>query len=320
MRAAEITRAETRERARLLRVDSCDVAPDFTRGAEVCGSVSRIRFDCAEPGAASHVDLVAQTVHEITLNGVPLDPAAVCADGRVALPALAGRNELRVVADCSYTGSGTGTHRSEQGGTYIYGKLAQACARTAYACFDQPDLKAEFTFGVKAPAPWTVLSNQPLYYSERCDGDSRTFRFLPTPRLPSFTTTVVAGDYHVVTATHTTRDGQKIPLELACRAGLEAGLDAGALFLLTGKGLDFYTEWPGARYPYAKYGQVFVPELSCLASEDAGCVLVCEQLLFRAGTSPAMDELRTNVVLHEMARCCARTTSRSGCTSGPVPG
>jgi aminopeptidase N len=53
MRAAEITRAETRERARLLRVDSCDVALDFTRGAESFGSRSRIRFDCAEPGATN---------------------------------------------------------------------------------------------------------------------------------------------------------------------------------------------------------------------------------------------------------------------------
>ncbi|MGH3156402.1 MAG: hypothetical protein ACRDNF_07505, partial [Streptosporangiaceae bacterium] len=79
MRAAEITRAETAECARLLRVDSCDVALDLTHGAESFGSVSTIRFDCAEPGAASHVDLVAEAVHEITLNGKPLDPAGAWA-------------------------------------------------------------------------------------------------------------------------------------------------------------------------------------------------------------------------------------------------
>ncbi|MGH3233922.1 MAG: hypothetical protein ACRDOH_11825 [Streptosporangiaceae bacterium] len=39
--------------------------------------------------------------------------------------------------------------------------LAQAYARTAYACFDQPDLKAEFTFRLTVPAHWTVLSSQP---------------------------------------------------------------------------------------------------------------------------------------------------------------
>jgi len=137
---------------------------NLTRDEEVFGSVSVVRFDCAEPGAASHADLVADAVHEITLNGGRLDPAPSGPAGRIALPALAARNELRVVADCRYTGSGTGMHRSaggDDGGTYIYGKLAQAYARTAYACFDQPDLKAEFTFHVIAPAHWTVLSNAP---------------------------------------------------------------------------------------------------------------------------------------------------------------
>ena len=104
-------------------------------------------------------------MHEITLNGARLDPAAAVLGGRIALPALAPRNELRVVADCRYTGSGTGMQLLAGGattrGTDIYGKLAQAYARTAYACFDQPDLKAEFTFHVIAPAQWTVLSNAP---------------------------------------------------------------------------------------------------------------------------------------------------------------
>jgi hypothetical protein len=47
--AAEITRAETGQRARLLRVRSYDVALDLTRGAETFGSVSVVRFDCADP-------------------------------------------------------------------------------------------------------------------------------------------------------------------------------------------------------------------------------------------------------------------------------
>jgi aminopeptidase N len=301
---ADITRDQTRERARLLRVRSYDVDLDFTRGPETFGSVSLIRFDCREPGAGTHADLIATRVREIALNGAPLDPDAVWAGGRIALPALAERNELRVVADCAYTSSGTGMHRTDSadGSVHIYAKLAQAYARTAYACFDQPDLKSAFTFRVTAPAGWRVLSNQPQADVERTLDDSQTVRFLPTPALPTFTTTVVAGDYHVVMAAHTTPDGRQIPLELACRADLAGDLDAKALFELTAKGLDFYTGWLGHAYPYAKYGQVFVPELSCLASEDAGCVLASERLLFRSqGASPALTRSRAGVVLHEMA-------------------
>jgi aminopeptidase N len=235
---------------------------------------------------------------------VPLDPEAVWADGRLTLPGLAADNELRVAADCAYTSSGTGMHRmdSADGSVHIYAKLAQAYARTAYACFDQPDLKAVFTFGVTAPAGWVILSNQPQDRGERTVDDSRTVRFLPTPPVPAFTTTVVAGDYYVSRTTHTTPDGLQIPLSLACRASLAERLDDHALFDLTAMGLDFYTGWLDAPYPYAVYGQVFVPELSCLASEDAGCVLISERLLFQSsGASPALLESRTGTVLHEMA-------------------
>jgi aminopeptidase N len=304
MPTAEITRAETARRARLLRVREYHVALDLTRGAEIFGSVSVIRFDAAEAGAASHADLVASTVREITLNGVPLDPAAVYAGGRITLPALAAHNELRVVADCAYTNSGTGMHRSADaasGAVWIYGKFAPAYARSAYACFDQPDLKAEFTFEVTAPAHWTVLSNQPPAAApEPAVGGSAVWRFTPTPRLPTFTTTVVAGDYHLVTSSHATRSGQQIPLELACQADMAGHLDAEALFEVTGRGLDFYTELLGA-YPYAKYGQVFVPEFSAGASEDVGCVLISDQFLFRSRVTAAMDEFRAMVILHEMA-------------------
>ena len=77
MPIAEITRTETAERSRLLQVDDYDVALDLTRGGEVFGSVSVIRFRCAEPGASSYVDLIAKDVHEIVLNGVPLDALVV---------------------------------------------------------------------------------------------------------------------------------------------------------------------------------------------------------------------------------------------------
>src|SRR5262249_54206095 len=65
-----------------------------------------------ETGAESFIDLVAPAVHEVTLNGDPLDPAEVFKDSRIALPGLLeGRNVLRVVADCAYTNTGEGLHR-----------------------------------------------------------------------------------------------------------------------------------------------------------------------------------------------------------------
>src|ERR1700729_2341735 len=109
---AEITRDETAERARLLRVRSYDIELDLTGGPGTFRSTSVISFDCAEPGAASYADLIAETGHEITLNGAALDPATAWQAGRIALAGLAAGNELRVVADCAYGTGGVGLQRS----------------------------------------------------------------------------------------------------------------------------------------------------------------------------------------------------------------
>src|SRR6202050_2525093 len=111
MPITEITRDETSERARLLRVDSYRVELDLTGGQETFRSASVIRLDCVKPGADSYVDLIAETVHEITLNGTAVDPATAYVDGRIVLSGLAAQNELRVVADCKY-GDGGGRQRA----------------------------------------------------------------------------------------------------------------------------------------------------------------------------------------------------------------
>ena len=103
-------------------------------------------------------------MHEITLNGTPIDPAIAYADGRIALTGLAAHNELRVVADCAYGTGGFGLQRSvdsADGRVYTFTQFEAAHARRVFANFEQPDLKATFTFHVTVPEHWTVLSNQP---------------------------------------------------------------------------------------------------------------------------------------------------------------
>jgi aminopeptidase N len=348
MQIAEITRAETADRAKLLRVDSYEVTLDLTRGAEVFGSRSVIRFGCTQPGptAATYADLVAESVHEITLNGNPIDPAASCADGRITLTGLAGSNELIVVADCRYSRDGTGLHRAVDPAdqrVYTYTKFEPAYARTVYANFEQPDLKASFTISVIVPAGWTVLSNEPVADTAPAgtggvrggvlggtggvrggvfggtggvlggtgsvrgganggaNGGARLWRFWPTPPLPTYLFAVVAGEYHVVRGTHTTQGGQVIPLGLACRASLAADLDAEDILDITRAGLDYYPALFRTDFPFAKYDQVFVPEYSVGATENAGCVVFSDRLLFRSRVPENMHELRASIILHEMA-------------------
>jgi aminopeptidase N len=304
MAATEITRDETRERADLLQVESYEVWLDLTRGPEVFGSQAVISFGCREPGAATYVDLVAERVHEIVLNGARLDPAAVITEGRITLPAVEARNELRVVADCRYSRDGTGMHRSADsadGKVYLYTKFEPAYARQVFANFEQPDLKAPFTFHITAPAGWTVLSNQPALGSEPAGPEAATWHFPPTPRISTYLTAVVAGQYQTVRAAHQSARGQDIPLTLACRASLAAHLDADDVLEITRQGLDYYTALFDGDFPFDQYCQAFVPEYSAGATENVGCVVITDQLLFPSKVTGELHELRAMVVLHEMA-------------------
>jgi aminopeptidase N len=303
MPVAEITRSETAERARLLRVDSYDIALDLAAGPERFRSRTIIRFGCTEPGAATYADLIAEQVHEITLNGVAIDPVAAWADGRIGLTGLADRNELRVVADCRYSSDVSGLSRTvdtADGRIYTFTQFEPADARRVFANFEQPDLKAEFTFRVTAPEHWVVLSNQPAPDPEPAGDGAAVWQFEPTPRISTYLTAIVAGEYHLVREQHTTPRGQSIPLGLACRQSLVPYLEPDDVLGITRSGLDYFTGLFGSDYPFAKYDQAYVAD-HVGGMENVGCVTLTEQLLFRSKVTDFLYEVRAMVILHEMA-------------------
>ena len=183
-----VTRDEAQARARLLDVTSYDVQLDLTEGQVTFGSDTTASFACTEPGSSTFVDLVAEEIHEITLNGRTLDPAAAYDGARIALTDLAADNQLTVRARCRYMNTGEGLHRfvdPVDKSVYLYTQFEVADARRMFTAFDQPDLKATFTFTVTAPADWQVVSNQPTPEPEPVGLGNATWRFAPTERRPS---------------------------------------------------------------------------------------------------------------------------------------
>ncbi|OIV37708.1 aminopeptidase N [Mangrovactinospora gilvigrisea] len=309
MPGTNLTREEARERARLLEVDSYDVELDIS-GAEEGGtfrSVTEVRFRCAEPGAATFIDLVAPAVREVVLNGRALDAAEAFADSRIALDGLAAENTLRVVADCAYTNTGEGLHRfvdpvDKQ--TYLYTQFEVPDARRVFASFEQPDLKAVFAFTVTAPAGWQVVSNSPAPEPVAKDG-TRTWVFEPTPRISTYITALIAGPYHVARDVYrgTAADGTpvEVPLGVYCRPSLAEFLDAEEVFRVTRTGFDHFQEKFDHPYPFAKYDQLFVPEFNAGAMENAGAVTIRDQYVFRSRVTDAAYEGRAETILHELA-------------------
>jgi len=152
--ASNLTRDEAHDRARLIDVRAYRVDLDLSGDDKVFRSLTTVTFSCSRPGAGTFIDLAAESVTEIMLNGERVALESWAGD-RIALEGLAADNELLVRAECAYSRNGEGLHRFSDpvdDGVYIYSDLETSDAHRVYACFDQPDLKATFEFTVTVPA------------------------------------------------------------------------------------------------------------------------------------------------------------------------
>jgi aminopeptidase N len=296
---SSLSRDEARLRADLVMVDRYQIDIDLTELVEgsVFRAVSTIRFRCRSSGASTFVDCAAEVV-KASLNGQPLAADAVTGD-RIRLDDLATENVLVVESAQRSTDQGTGVHRSvdpADGEVYVWTTFEPDDARRAWACFDQPDLKAPFAFTVVAPSGWIVLSNSGDVQVN--DGDGvRHWTFSDTPALSSYVPVVNAGPFHEI---RTQRDGYD--LGLYARRSLVSFLqrDADELFDLTAAGLAFFGDRFAMPFPQRRYDQVFVPDMGG-AMENWGCVTWSDAFVYRTAPSPAEREVRALVLLHEMA-------------------
>ena len=252
-----------------------------------------VAFRCAQPGANTFIEFIGPAVERIDLNGKTVGAEAFDG-GRIRLDDLRDENVLHVSATAKYMHDGTGLHRFVDpldGRVYLHSQFEANDAHRVFACFDQPDIKGAFSFEVKAPAQWTVVSNTP---GDR-QGDG-AWRFPTTKVISTYLAAVIAGEYHAVHQQH--RD---IPLGIYCRQSLAHYLDPDEIGEITRAGLDYFEARYGIPYVFGKYDQLFVPEFSAGAMENPGCVTFSERYIFRSRVTQAAHQKRADTILHEMA-------------------
>ena len=319
MPGANLTRVEAEERKSIVQYPiQYSVDLDLTQGDTTFVSTSTIQFG-AKAGESTFLDLIADEVTAVTVNGESVEPSEVFADSRIALNNLRERNEVVVTALCRYSTTGEGLHRSvdpSDGNVYLYSQFEVPDARRVYAVFDQPDLKAVFTFSVLAPCSWIVTSNMPVERTEDTDQmtldgtlgtkpaeHAKRWTFAPTPTMSSYLTAICAGPYAEWHTTYQNEDGHTIPMAQYCRQSLKDDFakDVDYLFDITKKGFAFYAKTWGVPYPYAKYDQIYVPEYNAGAMENIGMVTIRDSYVFSSKVTDALAERRVVTVLHELA-------------------
>ncbi|WP_026555098.1 aminopeptidase N [Arthrobacter sp. 35W] len=299
-----LTRAEASERAALISVESYDVTLDLTPSEKTFASTTTVVFT-AEAGSSSFIDAITDAVHAVTLNGAALDPAEVSDGVRIQLPNLAAHNVLTIEADALFMNTGEGLHRfvdpvDEE--VYLYTQFEVPDSRRMFAVFEQPDLKAPFTFHITAPSHWDVISNSTTPEPVAAEAAGRsTWHFEPTARISSYITALIAGPYESIRSELTSSDGRVIPLGVFARKSLMQYMDAENVFELTRQGFEFFEAQFGTPYPFTKYDQLFVPEFNAGAMENAGAVTFLESYVFRSKVTEATIERRAITILHELA-------------------
>ena len=295
------TEAEAKARAALLDVESYAVALDLATDPGRIRSSSRIRFRCREPGAATFADLRAAVVHRVTCNGEELDPAVVVSGGRLHLDRLAGQNVLTVEAEFCYAPDGRGLARftdPADGAPYLLGNCYPANAPNVFCCFDQPDLRADFTLTVTAPAGWDCVANGAVT-GRPAPGQPGTWRFATVPSMKPYDMALYAGPYVIAAEEEYGGAGGTVRLTVRCRRTLAGAPGLGQVGGLVRRALAWYERTLGVPCPYPKYDIVFAPELGAAAVTIPGVMGVSETMLRRLADPE--DDFAPMVLAHEVA-------------------
>ncbi|MGO4453665.1 aminopeptidase N [Arthrobacter sp. RAF14] len=304
---------EAQDRSAAVKTLSYDVTLDVRDAENPAAawfpSESVITFE-ARPGGSTFLDFIGDSVQAVFLNGKKLPVDEVVDGSRIRLDGLRELNQVTVLARALYSRSGEGLHRyvdPVDGKTYLYTQYEPADARRVFANFEQPDLKARYTFHVTAPAHWHVASNGAETARTPLASDAQAARwdFDETLPMSTYITSVLAGPYFKAedSWTGTDADGEPlvVPLALYCRESLAGSFDTEELFAQTKRGLDFFSELFDYPYPWGKYDQAFVPEYNLGAMENPGLVTFTEEYVFASKATQAQYEQRANTLLHEMA-------------------
>jgi aminopeptidase N len=181
---------------------------------------------------------------------------------------------------------------------YLYTLFVPDRARTAFPCFDQPDLKAVFELKVTIPAAWTIIANANLKDSVLNNG-RKTCSFLPSDPISTYLFSFAAGKFK-----QEQRNAGKYPAAFLYRetdaAKVKNSMDS--IYKGHADALHFLEGWTNIPFPFKKVGFVAIPDFQFGGMEHPGAVQYKSATLFLdEGATRDQFIARSNVISHESA-------------------
>ena len=256
-----LRQVEAVDRARLLDVAAYDISLDLTDGAGYPGegtfrSTTEVRVHLRRAGRRHlHRAGRRRCSGRRRSTAPPSTRRGWSAETGLRLPGLAADNVLVVDADCAYSNTGQGLHRSRrpgrQGGVPL--QPVRDGRRAAGLRLLRP-ARPEGRLHLARDRAGALEGHLQLAgrRTEPAGDGRKTVHFAPSARMSTYITALCAGPYHEVPRHATTAS------TWAFRAAqsMKQYLDADDIFLITKQGFDFFHEQFGVRYPLPKYDQV----------------------------------------------------------------
>lgn len=181
---------------------------------------------------------------------------------------------------------------------YLFALFVPAHARTAFPCFDQPDLKANFLLSLAVPKSWKVQANGSLKDSVT-KNDKCFYSFSNSDKLPTYLFSFCAGKF-----SREVKNVHKQNMELLYRETdpVKIKLSTDSIFKLHEDALSFLENWTGIPHPFQKLGFAAIPDFQFGGMEHPGTVLYKSSSLFLDdGTTKDEFISRANLISHETA-------------------
>ena len=239
---------------------------------------------------------------------------------------ISGPNEITIYFENNYVNDGNGFHSfvDVDNKQYNYTNFEPAHCHKCFPTFDQPDIKGTLDLIVVMPKDWVAISNElvkkthefvadvleSLLNEHKLKANEKVLQnlndsfnihhFNKTRILPTYLFCLISGPF----SEHKCEKPYKnIPMSVYCRESLSKFMESHKdnIFEFLNKGIEFYEEFFGYPYPFAKYDQIFCPEYNIGAMENAGAVTFNDLYVFKGEASIERICRRGRTIVHELA-------------------
>ncbi|HPQ34893.1 MAG TPA: M1 family aminopeptidase [Tenuifilaceae bacterium] len=182
---------------------------------------------------------------------------------------------------------------------FLYTLLVPDRASTVFPCFDQPDLKAEFTLSLDVPSEWVAVSNGELKEKNQLSDSVSRFSFYPTKPISTYLFAFAAGEFSEVTRTVQNRTFSLFHRETDT---LKLNRNLDILFSSHAAALEWLENYTGIPYPFGKLDFVLIPEFQYSGMEHAGAIFYRDsRLLLDENPTETQKLQQANLIAHEVA-------------------